>query len=522
MTSLSSESRIDELTNLLCDIPFLSKWQGFKETLKIVLEKGKCTKSNRDEENIQVGYSRVKNDIRADLSAYNQTGYEDMNSDKYRNEYFSTQISKHSKKGKKKWIEIGPGASGTLTRFLLENPETKQPTKNTVLAIEAVPESAESARRILRPFNKRLSILDGFADEIHLPNKGNNFYGLLAEVLGHFASCEGYVFVLRSLGTLNPRLSESLKVAIPEYFGTRIVPVDLCSATYLKVGVVAEKLLLLPAFPFKDTQLSSFHPNMESYNALDIIQNKVHESKIECIWDSDRFSLNGCDIRSFHGFSFYIFYGSEHDLCQSSNADHNRSSKNWSNIFIPIGDGSLVVGKTTRISCVITSFVFQRSPSYEFVVSLSRENEIVHEETVRIDYGDIISSVYYLKDLDCYRGHREKCRSVKKRSARAYSSSDENAYNKLSLESQKENLASAAKRICPVSESKPSEPVCEGNVLVQFLLEQSGREELIEASEKKLAEFTSSHKAPSMVEDDVNSMSSETDEFINSRACYSD
>lgn len=140
-------------------------------------------------------------EIHTDLSiGYNSSGYSDMDGDRWRNAYFQASLQsasgtrpapptttttttppRHSRSSRRKkegtsggsggvfppsvacydgdkppmssWLEIGPGAVGTLTRMALE-----ASPKNEVFAIEAVKESAEGVARQLKGYGERFQV----------------------------------------------------------------------------------------------------------------------------------------------------------------------------------------------------------------------------------------------------------------------------------------------------------------------------------------------------------------------------
>ncbi|EWM22997.1 hypothetical protein Naga_100938g1 [Nannochloropsis gaditana] len=141
------------------------------ELLEIILCKGTATMD------VQLGFPDDKAHIHGDLSSgYEETGYACMDQDRWRNAYFEAAIAEASaaKKasaegleveekgsmrpscqasnngpgplhGHRHWLEIGPGAMGTLSRLVLEaHPD------NTLTAIEAVPSSARAVVKRLQ------------------------------------------------------------------------------------------------------------------------------------------------------------------------------------------------------------------------------------------------------------------------------------------------------------------------------------------------------------------------------------
>ena len=105
-----------------------------------------------------------------------------MDKDTVRNKFFDAGVKTHTKDGIHKWLEIGPGAHGTLTKMVLRAHE-----ECTIVAIEAVEESCKQVRKLLMQDRRRLIVLHGYAGEVALPTN-SNFTALIAEILGHFGS----------------------------------------------------------------------------------------------------------------------------------------------------------------------------------------------------------------------------------------------------------------------------------------------------------------------------------------------
>lgn len=166
--------------------------------------------------------------------------------------------AKEEEKGARRWLEIGPGAMGTLSRMVLDADR-----HNTLLAIEAVPHSARALEAGLREayppmpvpegeegakgkkwasasptrprppkcgraskgvaarafafhvvsgagtisssgsaaLLPRFRVVQGLAGHVRLPPcvGGHTYEALVAEVLGHLASSEGYVAILHQV-----------------------------------------------------------------------------------------------------------------------------------------------------------------------------------------------------------------------------------------------------------------------------------------------------------------------------------
>lgn len=131
-------------------------------------------------------------------------------------------------------------------------------------------------RTLLKEYEDRFRVVEGFAGVVALPKskKGVMPRAFVCELLGHFSSSEGYIAVLHACKKAYPRLVKSLKAAVPLYFGTKVVPVNLTPAEYILVAAFEERLVLTNQFPFAATQLvsSQHHGTMELYNALEVLR----------------------------------------------------------------------------------------------------------------------------------------------------------------------------------------------------------------------------------------------------------
>ncbi|TFJ81145.1 hypothetical protein NSK_007534 [Nannochloropsis salina CCMP1776] len=383
--------------------------------------------------NVQLGFSDDKAHIHGDLSSgYEETGYACMDQDRWRNAYFEAAIAEASAAKKKSaegleveekgsmrppcqasnngpgplhghrhWLEIGPGAMGTLSRLVLEaHPD------NTLIAIEAVPSSARAVvKRLQRWYGRekrrreggrgpgggagrawgggggrgagsgkrqgrkrksiegedgkgskavgrdtsggqvrreaaggdvaeggkegecaRFRVVQGLAGHVALPflaalPSQQHPTALVAEVLGHFGSSEGYVSILHQCARAYPSLPPSLTTALPLIFGTKYVPVDLTSPLLshpLRIAAVGKRLVLFQRFPFRDTQLSPAHGTMEEYNALEELRRPPTADLSPSFPPSPRIFPahwrveeipDGRKARAFHGLAFYLFFG---------------------------------------------------------------------------------------------------------------------------------------------------------------------------------------------------------------------
>lgn len=302
---------------------------------------------------LQVGIRDSSSTITSDLEYYNNR-YESMNNDVYRNNFFRAAIAKFSQRYNK-WLEIGPGADGYLTKIVLTaNPQ------NNVTAVEG---SSAACRKILKKLETfirkgRLRVYEGLAGTIDL---GEKHEVLLAELLGHWGSSEGYVEVLRQCGLKYHPFDD----AIPRYFGTFIVPVDLTRARYLVPTMVGNKAILFRGFPFEDTKIGE--PQiMEHYSTLETLKRKYNTVPVH-----QDVSWKIGEERTFCGFSTYLFYGNstKQESWSTSITSKENPANNWCHILIPVGPIHVLPGTTIRCQCICD--VFQREPSYRFIVDTS-------------------------------------------------------------------------------------------------------------------------------------------------------
>ena len=238
-----------------------------------------------------------------------------------------------------------------------------------VTAIEAVSESLQMADKTLRGFydSTRYHLIHGLAGKVNL-NLGSDIpiKGLVAEILGHFGSSEGYVSILLACHAAYPFLRDTIEVAVPRYFGTRFVPVDLSRGTdKLVIGSIQKRLALFSKFPFRETELCSQHQNMEMYDALMLLREGPRGCGyvFRSVWCMEK---NG----RFDGLGLYVVYGDSLAYLQTSNKDDAiPAATSWMNVFIPSPKRcSVCVGDV--IECVVTCHVECPEPSYRFEVSV--------------------------------------------------------------------------------------------------------------------------------------------------------
>jgi hypothetical protein len=361
----------------LCDRITRAVAPGYaRSTLLLILHKARATV------NLQLGFRDDKGSISSDLDWYDNN-YEIMTNDAYRNAFFRNAIEELSSQppGYRRWFEIGPGADGCLTKMVLDaSPE------NTVLAVEgSAPAVKKLTKKLARHIRTgRLRVVHGIVGETSGDAQADV---LLAEILGHWASSEGYCEVLRASGI---RCADT----VPRYFGTCIVPVDLSLARRLVPTMVGSKLCLFRAFPFADTALAA-PQDMESYSGLDILRQGTNTNAV-----GTKLKFDIQRAGTFHGLSTYLFY------CQNGDRSDRRTSivsadnpaTNWNHCFLPFGPLEVTPEHTLELECICD--VFRREPRYEFHVRVNFKSQSLWEDVLAIDYKDMYTLLVKVKDCD--------------------------------------------------------------------------------------------------------------------------
>jgi hypothetical protein len=351
------------------------------DSLRLLVRRGRV---NKDETHL--GFRDYDANISDDLNEAYSGGYGPMDDDENRNEYFNETIKHESNKGVHNWLEIGPGASACLTSMVLgAHP------RNTIFAIEARRDSAVRARMILetRFPGRDWDIVEGFAGQVRLP-PSIPFDGLVAEILGHIASNEGYIDILHKCADRYGQRLKQINSVIPRYFGTRIVPVTLTDGVF-KVAKMNPKMTLFDHFSMSDSQLcsSNEHVDIESYDAMVELQTTTIEAGM-----GPRLFDGTCTVIKpavLHGFVLYTFYGNDKNNLKSV-ADHNANS-NWSMIFLPLPGTTLTVNSGDRIHFGSKMYVNQIEPRYEIVARVGDQ-----EFHFDFEYADILTKHYTLTD----------------------------------------------------------------------------------------------------------------------------
>lgn len=132
------------------------------------------------------------------------------------------------------------------------------------------------------------------------------------------------------------------------------------------------------------------------YSSLDELIGGETMAKERCF--KSQWVISSPSPGSFHGFAFYLVYGSSKDgPWESSNFDTARPSKNWSNVFVPVGRGALIYLSGDVIICNTTCFVGETQPRYCFEVEVRRQNSTIFQEAIWIDYSDMLCRIDSIK-----------------------------------------------------------------------------------------------------------------------------
>lgn len=136
---------IEERTSLIWGSGILDPMFYSRETLGQLIRAGPGSASN-----LAIGVEDQHSNIHADLSEgyRTQATYSSMEHDSIRNAYFRKAIESvcRDRSQPRNWLEIGPGALGTLTKMVLQN----LGNQSTILAIEAVQSSVTDLRNALK------------------------------------------------------------------------------------------------------------------------------------------------------------------------------------------------------------------------------------------------------------------------------------------------------------------------------------------------------------------------------------
>ena len=166
------------------------------------------------------------------------------------------------------------------------------------------------------------------AGEAELP-PDTKIDGLVAEVLGHFGSSEGFVKILKDVGVQYRQELSSLKAIIPAVFGTAVAPVGLCSMEEkFTVMCLGPTVALVKNFPFRSAMLDVtriapppgeqghewglVHPLPNGHSFMEMYDSKELVSSVNQP-QQDEFTFNSKWIVNQEGFfdslAMYVVYG---------------------------------------------------------------------------------------------------------------------------------------------------------------------------------------------------------------------
>ena len=360
-----------------------------------------------------------------------------MHNDFKRNEFFKLSVCSRPRCDLECWLEVGPGALGTLTSIVLDNLP-----RSSVVAIEAVENSVEVLHRQLRQhvgsgrlqvssagqlktseyygFNHSCStlgqIVHGCAGRVHLPDPGIRFDGVIAEVLGHIASLEGYPRILWELGRSYKSSMETVQYYTPAYFGSVVVPISLPRCEHgnnIRIACLGPKEVLVRGLPFDDIQVScsasvpdpnahlpAGHLVFEMYRAREVVaygmQNRVPD--IQC---ADLNWTVGEDHSIFSGFGIYLVYSNESrgPFMTTNYSGVNKSVPGgWDNLLLPVKvEVDCMKGDKIHFTSKCHTFG-AHDPFYQFQFSIVRDRNILLDSKFELRYSDIICPFLSLKD----------------------------------------------------------------------------------------------------------------------------
>lgn len=265
-------------------------------------------------------------------------------------------------------------------------------------------------------------MLDGAAGQVILP-PGHKFDGLVAEILGHFGSSEGYVKILRDIGVNYRQELLPLKAVVPAAFGTAVVPVSLCTMKEkFTVMCLGPKVALVKNFPFRSASLSasrvppkpgakgdnwgvahelpSGHGFMELYDSKDIISHS-HLPPADFTFDTEWVVHHeGC----LDALATYLLYGdSVEGPFWTSNQDGDVTYTNWATALLPLpftqNMFTCFVGDRILLRSVC-KLLLEAAPSYHFRVTvLDSFGRVRIEKELEVEYKDLVCRLVPLREV---------------------------------------------------------------------------------------------------------------------------
>lgn len=372
---------------------------------------------------------------------YGREEYACLANDRGRNMYFAAAIKFVLKihGDSRPWLEIGPGGNACLTKIVLAN------SGACVYAIEGNPSAIKPFRQSTKSFGSRVQVVQGLVGGSASLQIPRHLYSvLLSEIIGHIATIENCVSIFSNFGRSNPEIAESIQDAIPRFFGTGIVPVNLQRETtqQLTVAAVLPRLALVDHIPFE--QLCTFDGDIygqvfEAFDTLDILRNP--DKYTRALAHTLEWVNRTNEDAHIDGFAMYMFIGnpgkhsqvgygrdevfsmfktvtnphnavnargvlSEHEsLLPGANVKlfstnhrflHSQVpfSTNWHNVFLPINATRIVLRPNDCLRCTVVNHVDRAPIVYELRV------DAPHGQSTTVGFGstDVIRTTQKLRN----------------------------------------------------------------------------------------------------------------------------
>lgn len=263
-------------------------------------------------------------------------------------------------------------------------------------------------------------MLEGAAGDVQLP-PSYKFDGLVAEILGHFGSSEGFVKILRDIGVNYCKDLLSPKAVIPAVFGTAIVPVSLCTMKEkFTVMCLGPRVALVKNFPFNSASLDvsrippppgcvghnwgQAHTLPFSHGFMELYESKEVISK--CHLPPDDFSFQTEWVVNQEGYldalATYLLYGdSVEGPFMTSNQDDGVTYTSWGTALVPLffTQSKFRCYKGDRVGLnTVCRLLVDAEPSYTFKVTVSdRLGRKRIQKEVSVDYKDLVCTLVPLR-----------------------------------------------------------------------------------------------------------------------------
>lgn len=278
---------------------------------------------------------------------YGEQDYESMDDDVHRNAAYTRAFAAVSPR-RDRWLEIGCGASATLTRLALAS----APSGTTIAAFEVNPQSAAAATAQLRRAGlaARATVVVGKSTQPELlADPAEKFAAVLHEVFGIFASSEGAPQMLGHARQQYLSGKHQKKGLIPSRCATFFTPCDLrpdsldgCESLLCNSEGPQPKLLLAPAAPLDGIALCASSRAFEIYDCgaampLDTVQTKAHEFVVA---KDGELNCLGCFI--------WVDLGLGEPAPPSEDNDKEDEDESGFKSCFPFGDGSLPGGSGSK------------------------------------------------------------------------------------------------------------------------------------------------------------------------------